>query len=328
MTEGNVTFDANNYGAGQASDTPPKPTAPDTPPTPGSPLDAALAALQAGITGDDAANDAELAALYGDRELQYGEDLAKFPASEEKNSSELMAQAMPQLVSGLAGAVTGAIGGIVQPLTSIPQAAMQAGQGALQTGMGVLQQSGGDLGGSSDLEFSDEDMLDDPSLYDELGMYGDLGGAGGGGGSGDTGGPGGGGGTTEETGPTSALAPPVAPISTFPAAAPPTVSSPAPANSTSTPHMSGMGGMPMMPMGAAGAGGVAGGANDKQPDTKKVVPPVLKNSKAVTGRLNFPDSRLEAPTVRQTGAGTNPGPLSSRTKRSQTPPPKNNEGGE
>lgn len=325
MTEGNVTFDSNNYGSGQASDTPPTATTPDTPPTPGSPMDAALAVFHAAANGDDPANDAELAALYGDRELQYGEDLAKFPASEDKNSSEMMAQAFPQLISGLAGALTGAIGGIVQPLTQLPQSALQAGQGALQTGMGALQQSGGDLSGGGDLEFSDEDMLDDPSLYDELGgMYDGLGGygdtGGGGGGGGSTGG-----GGTEETGPTSALAPPVAPISTFPAAAPPTVTPPAPAASPSTPHMGGMGGMPYMPMGGAGAGGATPGAGDNKTDTKKVVPPVIKNAKAVTGRL-VPNSRLEAPTVRQASAA-NAGPLSSRTAKRSQETPKDDEGG-
>lgn len=131
--DGTITFDAGNYGSAQGSDAAPHPTAPDMPPTPGSPIDAALAVYHAAATGDDPAHDTELAGLYGDRETQYGDNPAKFPANEDKSSAE-MAQAFPQIISGIAGAVTGAIGGLVAPLTQIPQ----AGQGALQTGMGAL----------------------------------------------------------------------------------------------------------------------------------------------------------------------------------------------
>ncbi len=317
MSNGNITFDSGNYGAGQGADNAPNPTPPDTPPTPGSPIDAALAVYHAAANGDDPAHDTELGGLHSDRETQYGDNLAKFPASEDKNSAE-MAQAFPQIISGIAGAVTGAFGGLVAPLTQIPQAVMQAGQGALQTGMGALQQhdTSGDLTSARD-----EAMLDDPSLFgDDLSaLYGGTGGGGGAGGT-EEGGGGGttGGGTT--TDPTSALAPPPMPIGTFPAAAaPPAPSTPAAPTGPTTPM--GMGGMPYMPMGGTGANTAGTGAPGEKQPTKKVVPPVIKNSKAVTGRLSGP--RLQTSTVRHTGVGS----LSSRTaKRQPQETPANDEG--
>lgn len=318
--DGTIRFDAGTYGAAQGADHAPNPTVPDPLPTPGSPIDAALAVYHAAANGDDPANDAELAGLYGDRETQYGDNLAKFPASEDQKSAE-MAKAFPEIISAVAGAVTGAIGGLVAPLTQIPQAAMQAGQGALQTGMGALQQQAGDTSG--DLGSIDDESLlaDDPSMYDDLSsLYGDTGG--GGGGTAETGGGGTGNGGTG-TDPTSSLAPPPV-ISTYPAAAAPPVPS-TPAAPTGPPAPSaGMGGMPYMPM--AGAGGAAAGTNgtdDKKEQPKKVVPPVIKNSRAVNGRL--PGTRRPETTTRQTGVGS----LSSRTARRQqeTPAANNDEGG-
>ena len=52
-----------------------------------------------------------------------------------------------------------------------------------------------------------------------------------------------------------------------------------------------MGGMPMMPPGAMGGAGGAGG--DPKADTKRVVPPSVKNGAPVQGRIVAPPTAAE-----------------------------------
>ncbi|AXN45022.1 hypothetical protein DSM43518_05013 [Mycobacterium marinum] len=249
-----------------------------------SPVDAAMAGFGMATNADLGPVNGEIAADDADRRAHAADAAAKFPANEADAAQQFqgvgadgMAQMIPQMASGIGGALSGALGGVLGPLTQVPQQALQAGQGALQPLMGALQQSAGVEG----LEAADGARLVD-SLESEPGL--------GGGGAGElgTGGGGGGGGTI----PTGYLGPPPVPTSsppTTPAGAP---TKPASTMSTGgTPSSStpmGATGMPMMPPGAMGAGGT-GGSKEK-PAEKRVTAPGVPNGQPVKGRLTVPPS--------------------------------------
>ncbi|BBX73275.1 hypothetical protein H7H78_05025 [Mycobacterium shinjukuense] len=233
-----------------------------------------LGDTNADIEGDDA-----------DRRAHAADAARKFPANEADAAQQMqgvgaqgMAQMIPQMASGIGGALSGAAGGLMGPLTQLPQQAMQAGQGAMQPLMGALQQARGADG----LEAADAAQLAD-SVEPEPGLGGGAaGGAGGGGiGSGGAGG----------TAPTGYLGPPPVPMSS-----PPTTPAGAPARSASVPPTggappasapAGMAGVPMVPPGAMGAGGE--GSKDK-PVEKRVTAPAVPNGQPVKGRLTVPPS--------------------------------------
>jgi hypothetical protein len=179
-----------------------------------------------------------------------------------------MVQQLPQLASGLAGA----LGGLMQPLSQIPQQFAQIGQQAIQAGMGALQHGAG--GAAEAGEAIPGELLGSTSGAGELG-----GGAGAGGGAG--------GGGLGATTPTAMLGPLPAPSAgTEPASA--HTASPAPSNASApaTGPRGAMGGMPMMPPGAMQGAGGAG--SDAKPDTKRVVAPAVKNGAPVQGRITTP----------------------------------------
>lgn len=280
-----IVFDPSGYDAGRAADVPPPVITPDMIPPGMSPYDAALWALQYVTNLGDAERNAEHQGDHANRQAKYDDALTKFPANEEQSAAQMngvgaevqLAQMIPQMASGVAGALTGAIGGIMGPLTQIPQQLMQAGTQAMQTGMGAMQQAGGQD------SLSDEELLGaDGLLSDELGgSAGEVGGggAGGGGGSG-----------LGDTAPSALLGPIVPTASTFPSAAPPMapIAPPATAAPSHTP-MGGMGGMPMIPPHAmAGAGGQQ--SNEAKPDTKRIAVPSVKNGAPVQGRFTTPPS--------------------------------------
>jgi hypothetical protein len=215
---------------------------------------------------------------HAERGAKTDDALTKFPANEEASSAKLagvgsqdpmgqMVQQLPQLASGMASA----LGGLMQPLSQIPQQFAQIGQQAMQAGMGALQHGAG--GAAPAGEEIPAELLGSTSGAGELGGGGAGSGAGGGG--------------LGATTPTAMLGPLPAPsASTEPASA--HTASPAPGNPSgqATGPRGAMGGMPMMPPGATHGGGGAG--SDAKPDTKRVVPPALKNGAPVQGRITTP----------------------------------------
>ena len=260
---------------------PPPQIPPDQLATGKSAISQLLALLGIASNGGDP-NDA-LDALTGhaERGAKTGDALTKFPANEEQSSAKLASvggqdpmaqtvQQLPQLASGMAGA----LGGLMQPLSQIPQQLAQVGQQAMQAGMGALQHGAG--GAATAGEAIPGELLGATSGGDELG-----GGAGAGAGGGS------GGGGLGATTPTAMLGPLPAPSAgTEPAAA--HTASPAPTNAppAATGSRGAMGGMPMMPPGAMQGGGGAG--SDAKPDTKRIVAPAVKNGAPVQGRITTP----------------------------------------
>ncbi|MGA7132555.1 MAG: hypothetical protein WBZ15_09495, partial [Mycobacterium sp.] len=102
---------------------------------------------------------------------------------------------------------------------------------------------------------------------------------------------GGAGGGLASTVPASQLGPPPTPSAgTVPASSQTGPPVPAPPD-TAAGARGGMGGMPMMPPGAMGGAGGAGG--DSKADTKRVVPPSVKNGAPVQGRIVAPPTAAE-----------------------------------
>ena len=140
---------------------------------------------------------------------------------------------------------------------------MQAGMGALQHGAGGAAAAGEEI---------PAELLGSTSGAGELGGGGAGGGAGGGG--------------LGATTPTAMLGrfPPSA--GTEPASAHIGFTCAEQPSGQATGPRGAMGGMPMMPPGAMQGGGGAG--SDAKPDTKRVVPPAVKNGAPVQGRITTP----------------------------------------
>ncbi|ORB18854.1 hypothetical protein BST37_00725 [Mycobacterium noviomagense] len=266
---------------GGAANTPPPPIAPVPVPPPGSPMDALLGLLPLAANGSVPTDNSEAQAGYSEREQKVNDAVTKFPANEEESAAKLsavgndpnqmmqMAQQMPQMATGVAQSIAGALGGLMNPLSQIPQQIAQVGQQAMQAGMGALQHGAG--GGAAAAEALPGELLGAESA---LGAgEGGLGAAGGGAGGGL-------GGTT----PAAMLGPPPAPSAgTVPMSSPTTPPPPPSPPEPTTPARGGMGAMPMMPPGAMHGGGASG--KDEKPDTKRVVPPTVKNGGPVQGRI-------------------------------------------
>ena len=258
---------------------PPPQIPPDQLATGKSAISQLLALLGIASNGGDPNDTLDALTGHAERGAKTGDALTKFPANEEASSAKLagvggqdplgqMVQQLPQLASGLAGA----LGGLMQPLSQIPQQFAQIGQQAIQAGMGALQHGAG--GAAEAGEAIPGELLGSTSGAGELG-----GGAGAGGGAG--------GGGLGATTPTAMLGPLPAPSAgTEPASA--HTASPAPSNASApaTGPRGAMGGMPMMPPGAMQGAGGAG--NDAKPDTKRVVAPAVKNGAPVQGRITTP----------------------------------------
>ncbi|OPE51729.1 hypothetical protein BST27_11420 [Mycobacterium intermedium] len=250
-----------------------------------SPISQLLRALGAAANAGDPADNEDAELGHDERTAKTADAMAKFPANEEDASLQLagvgdsgqaaqMLQQMPQMASGIAGAIAGALGGVLQPLSQIPQQLAQAGQQAMQMGMGMLEHGAG----------SSTEGIGPAEDEDEFGSSGREFGGGGAGAGGADGGSGAG---PSFTTPTAMLGPPPTPSAgTVPAssqagaAVAPSVPETAPA------ARGGMGAMPMMPPGAMhGAGGTG---NEAKPDTKRIVAPSVKNGAPVQGRITTP----------------------------------------
>jgi hypothetical protein len=212
---------------------------------------------------------------YAERGAKTGDALAKFPANEEASSAKLagvgnqnemaqMVQQIPQMASGMLGA----LGGLLQPLGQIPQQFAQIGQQAMQAGMGALQHGAG--GAATAAEAIPGELLGATGGAGELG-----------------GGVGAGGGGLGATTPTAMLGPLPAPSAgTEPASSHTTSPAPPSAAAPTTAPRGAMGAMPMMPPGAMH--GAAGTGSDAKPDTKRIVTPAVKNGAPVQGRITTP----------------------------------------
>lgn len=238
-----------------------------------------LAMLGVRINAGDPADNAQAQAGHAEGEARLMDAQMKFPANEEQSAARLAGvggrdpmsemSGLTQAASGIGQSIGSALSGMLQPFGQLGQQLPQAGMQAMQTGMGALQHSAGGAGGL-------------------LGAGGGLGGgaaelagAAGGAGAGSAG-----------TVPSAQLGPPPTPsANTVPASSPSTpVVSPASPDSASGPR-GGMAGMPMVPPGAMQ--GPGGTGKDAKADTKRVVPPSVKNGAPIQGRIVAPPTAAE-----------------------------------
>jgi hypothetical protein len=283
-----LKVDIPGYVMGGAANTPPPPITPAPVAPPASAMDALMGLVPLAANASVPADNAAAQAGYAEREQRVSDALTKFPANEEESAAKLsavgddpnqmlqMAQQLPQMATGVAQSVAGAVGGLINPLTQIPQQVAQVGQQVMQAGMGVLQQGAG--GGAEAAEALPGEML---GAEGALGASeGGLLGAGGGGGAG-----------LGETTPTAMLGPPPAPsAATVPMSSPTTPPASPSAPEPTTGPRGGMGAMPIVPPGAMHG---SGAGNDAKPDTKRVVPPSVKNGGPVQGRITAPPTAPE-----------------------------------
>jgi hypothetical protein len=251
---------------------PPPPLSVSDPVVPGGvPFDQALAALGLAANSGDPADNAESQKNQAEREAKVNDALTKFPANEEQSAQ--MLQQVPQMASGLAGGIAGALGGALQPMAQIPQQVAQAGMQAMQAGMGALQHGAGS--GAAAAEAIPGELLGAGGGLG--GGAGELAGAGGGAGAAGLGG----------TTPAAMLGPPPTPSAgTVPMSSPTTPPAPPATPEPTAAPRGGMAGMPMVPPGAMHGAGNAG--SDAKADTKRVVPPSVKNGAPVQGRVTAP----------------------------------------
>jgi hypothetical protein len=263
---------------------PPPPIPADMPPGAVSEIDMLLAGLgMAGNSGDpkDMANGQAGFAQRGDK---TGEAMSKFPAGDQDASKELeqlmgTATQMPQQLMQ-------AFGGIFSPFTQgMSQAMQQVSQigSQLASSMGKAGQGAG-FGAS----------LPADALGDALGAGGAAMGAGGAGA-----------GLAGATTPAGNLGPPPTPSAgTYPTSSQQVPVPPSASDQGAGARGTMGGGMPMMPPGAAGGAGAGG--SDSKAETKRVVPPSVKNGAPVQGRITTPQT---APEVVKRIAGK---PIASR----------------
>ncbi|WIM87336.1 hypothetical protein PT015_21210 [Candidatus Mycobacterium wuenschmannii] len=262
-----------------AHNQPPPPIPADMPAGAVSEIDALLASLgMAGNAGDPADMTAGQAG-FAKRGEKTGDAMSQFPAADQNSSQQLqqMLGTFTQMPQQFMQSFTGLFQGLQQGMNQAMQQGMQVGQ--------QLMSSVGKAGAGAALPAS--------ALGDALGA-----------GAGALGAGGGGAGLAGATTPAGNLGPPPIPSAgTAPASAQQVpVTSPPPSEGAGARGQMG-GGMPMMPPGAAG--GAAGGGDNKT-DTKRVVPPSVKNGAPVQGRITTPQA---APEVVKRVAGK---PIASR----------------
>ncbi|MDI3313411.1 MAG: hypothetical protein QJR12_03705 [Mycobacterium sp.] len=278
-----LLFELEKWLAAHGLNVPPPPITPDPVVPVNSFFDALLAAVAAAANGGDAADNAAAQAGHAEREAALADAMTKFPANEEESAAKLagvgdpnqmlqMAQQLPQMATGVAQSVTGALGGLMNPLNQIPQQVAQVGQQAMQMGMGALQQGAG--GGAAAAESVPDDLLGAAGgLGDAAGLAGAAGAAGGA--------------ALEGTAPASMLGPPPTPSAgTVPMSSSTTPPLPPSAPEPTAGPRGGIAGMPMVPPGAMH--GPDGPGSDAKADTKRVVPPSVKNGAPVQGRITAP----------------------------------------
>jgi hypothetical protein len=237
-----------------------------------------LSLLGVSINADDPADNVQAQKGQAEREGRLMDAQTKFPAHEEQSAGQLagvggrdqMSELM-QAASGIGQSLGGALSGTMQPFSQLGQQFPQAAQQAMQAGMGALQHGAGGAGALPGLAAA--------------------GGGLGGGAAELAGAAGGAGGGLASTVPSAQLGPPPTPsANTVPASATTAPVSPTAPQATGM-GRGGMGGMPMVPPGAMQGGGGTG--SDAKADTKRVVPPSVKNGSPVQGRISPPLAKPE-----------------------------------
>lgn len=262
---------------------PPPPLTPDQIATGGSLMSQLLATLGLAGNAGDPQDMAEAEAGHAKRTEKTGEAMSQFPAQDQQASQQLqqLMSSATQMPQQFMQAFTGIFQSLSQGMNQAMQQGMQVGTQLAST-MGKAGQGAG-LGAS----------LPADALGDALGAGGAGLGAGGGGA-----------GLAGATAPASNLGPPPTPTAgTVPMSAQQVpVTTPPPGETPGARGQMG-GGMPMMPPGAAGG---AAGSGETKTDTKRVVPPAVKNGAPVQGRIATPQN---APEVVKRVAGK---PIASR----------------
>ena len=248
-----------------------------------------LSLLGVSVNAGDPADNLQAQQGHTGREAKLTDAMTKFPANEENSAAQLagvgggkdpMTQlsSLTQAATGIGQGITGALNGLMQPFTQLGTQISQGGMQAMQAAVGAASKGAG--GGAAAAGAIPEELLGAGGGL-AGGAAGELGGAAGGAGAG-----------LASTVPASQLGPPPAPSAgTVPASSQtaPGVSAPPP-DAAAGPR-GGMGGMPMMPPGAMGGAGGSGG--DSKTDTKRVVPPSVKNGAPVQGRIVAPPTAAE-----------------------------------
>jgi len=264
---------------------PPPPIPADMPAGAVSEIDMLLAGLGMAGNSGDPKDTAAGQAGFEQRGQKTGEAMAKFPAGDQDASKQLeqIMSSATQMPQQLMQSFSGLFQGLSQPLNQAMQQGMQMATQMAST-MGKAGQGAG-LGAE----------LPADAFGDALGAGGAALGAGGGAGAELAG----------ATTPAGNLGPPPIPSApTYP------TSSATPAAPVSSPPDSAagargpMGGMPMMPPG--GMGGAGAGGSEGKAETKRVVPPSVRNGAPVQGRITTPQT---APEVVKRIAGK---PIASR----------------
>lgn len=260
---------------------PPPPLTPDQIASGTSLMSQLLATLGLAGNAGDPQDAADAAAGHAKRGEKTGDAMQQFPANDQQASQQLqqLMSSATQMPQQFMQAFTQMFQGLTQGMNQAMQQGMQVGQ-QLASSVG---KAGAGAGASLPADA--------------------LGGALGAGGAG-LGAGGGGAGLAGATTPAGNLGPPPVPSAgTVPMSSQqvPVTSPPAAEGAGARGGMGG--GMPMMPPGAGGAG--AGGGDNKA-ETKRVVPPSVKNGAPVQGRITTPQT---APEVVKRIAGK---PIASR----------------
>jgi hypothetical protein len=245
-----------------------------------------LSLLGVNVNANDPADNLQAQTGQSQREAGLGAAMTQFPATEQNSAAQLAGvggkdpmSEFTQLMQGATGigqGLTSSFTGLLQPFTQIAQQIPQQGMQAMQAVMGAATKGAG--GGAAAAEAIPGEVAGAAG-----GLGGDAAGL-----AGAAGGAGAGLGTT----PASQLGPPPTPSAgTVPASSTTTPPVPAPPPDAAAGPRGGMGGMPMMPPGAMGGAGGSGG--DSKTDTKRVVPPSVKNGAPVQGRIVAPPTAAE-----------------------------------
>jgi hypothetical protein len=246
-----------------------------------------LSLLGVNVNANDPADNLQAQTGQSRREAGLGAAMTQFPATEQNSAAQLAGvggkdpmSEFTQLMQGATGigqGLTSSFTGLLQPFTQIAQQIPQQGMQAMQAVMGAAKGAGGGAAAAGAIP---EELLGAGGGL-AGGAAGELGGAAGGAGAG-----------LASTIPASQLGPPPTPSAgTVPASSTTTPPVPAPPPDAAAGPRGGMGGMPMMPPSAMGGAGGSGG--DSKTDTKRVVPPSVKNGAPVQGRIVAPPTAAE-----------------------------------
>ena len=251
-------------------------------------VEALLAMLGVKVNSGDPSDNLQAQQGHAQRDAGLSYATSQFPNAEQDATGQLAGvdggagkdpmsefSQLMQTAMGMGQGLTGSLSGLTQPFTQLAQQIPQQGMQAMQAVMGAAKGAGGGAEAAGAIP------------GEAAGLAG-----GAAGGAASLAGAGGGAGAALGTTPASQLGPPPTPSAgTVPASSGTQVPvTAAPADSGGGPRGA-MGGMPMMPPGAMGGAGGAGG--DGKTDTKRIVPPSVKNGAPVQGRVVAPPTGPE-----------------------------------